>query len=49
MLSCIGRDRTGFWRTYAIEGPEVYLEIHEYFPREPFEKVGWIQPEVKHG
>lgn len=42
----IGRDRTGFWRTYAIEGPEIYLEIHEYFPRQPFIDVDWIQQEA---
>lgn len=37
----IGRDREGFWRTYAIEGPEVYLEIHEHFSRLPLLAVGW--------
>jgi hypothetical protein len=26
---------------YAIEGPEVYMKIHEYFPRKPFQAVGW--------
>jgi len=38
----IGRDSSGFWRTYAIDGLDIYLEIHEYFPREPFEEIGWI-------
>ena len=42
-LMDIGRDRSGFWRTYVIEGPELNLEIHEYFPRAPFEEVGWIK------
>ena len=42
VLMDIGRNEHAFWRTYAIEGQEVYLEIHEYFPRAPFEKVGWI-------
>jgi len=39
----IGRDEEGFWRTYIIEGQEVFLEIHEYFPRVPFEATGWLQ------
>ena len=38
----VGRDEVAFWRTYVIEGPRLHLKIHEYFPREPFEKVGWI-------
>lgn len=42
VLLDIGRDGYHFWRTYIIEGPEVYLKISEDFPREPFEKVGWI-------
>lgn len=41
----VGRSPAEFWRTYAIEGPEVYLLIHESFPRGPFEKIGWLQPE----
>lgn len=41
----VGRDKSGFWRTYAIEGPEVYLRIHEYFPRQPFIDVDWIEAE----
>ena len=42
-LMDIGRDSSGFWRTYAIDGPEIYFEIHEYFPRWPFEEIDWIQ------
>lgn len=41
ILLDVARDRPGFERTYAIEGPSIYLKIHEYFPREPFIKVGW--------
>lgn len=37
----VGRDRASFWRTYTIEGPEVYLKIHEHFPRKPFLEAGW--------
>lgn len=37
----VGRDTVSFWRTYAIEGPEVYLKIHEHFPRQPFLDAGW--------
>jgi len=44
-LLSIGRDKESFWRTYAIEGPEVYLEIHEHFPRLPFVAVGWLEPQ----
>ena len=39
----IGHDRTSFWRTYAIEGLELYLEITEKFPREPFVTEGFIR------
>lgn len=46
ILMDIGHNADGFWRTYAIEGPELYLKIHEYFPRAPFIKVGWL-PEMK--
>ena len=45
ILQEVGRNREAFWRTYAIEGPELYIEISEQFPREPYEKVGWIEPE----
>lgn len=38
----VGHNDNAFWRTYEIEGPDVYLKITEHFPREPFEKVGWI-------
>lgn len=37
----VGRNKAGFWRTYVIEGPNVYMQIHEYFPRPPFLKIGW--------
>ena len=39
----IGHDRTAFWRTYAIEGPDLYLEITERFPMAPFVREGWIR------
>jgi len=42
ILQEVGRNKEAFWRTYTIEGPDLFLEIHEHFPREPFEKVGWI-------
>lgn len=42
----IGRDSKAFWRTYNIEGPDLFIQIHEHFPREPFEAVGWILKEA---
>ncbi len=45
----VGRDKAAFWRTYTIEGPELFLEIHEHFPREPFEAIGWIKKEMQDG
>jgi len=42
VLLDIGHDENHFWRTYVIEGPELYLKISEDFSREPFVKVGWI-------
>ncbi|KKN07249.1 hypothetical protein LCGC14_1068890 [marine sediment metagenome] len=39
----VGRDREGFWRTYAIEGPELYIKIYEYFPRKPYQALGWLE------
>jgi len=39
----IGHDRTAFWRTYAIEGPDLYLEITERFPMAPFVREGWMR------
>jgi len=45
VLTKIGRHNKAFWRTYNIEGPGLYIVIREYFPREPFEKVGWIESE----
>ncbi len=41
VLLDVGRDRAGFWRTYAIEGPDIYMRIHEFFPRDPFINAGW--------
>jgi len=46
ILQEVGRNKEAFWRTYTIEGPDLFLEIHEHFPREPYEKVGWIEPEA---
>lgn len=42
VLKKIGRDDSYFWRTYVIEGPDVFLEITEEFPREPFILIGWL-------
>lgn len=41
VLVDVGRDDEAFWRTYNIEGPEVFFEINEYYPRVPFEAIGW--------
>ncbi|MBA7653796.1 hypothetical protein ES703_61657 [subsurface metagenome] len=43
VLNEVARDDFAFWRTYTIEGPGLFIEIHEHFPREPFEAVGWIE------
>ncbi len=43
VLASVGRNPHAFWRRYTIEGPELLLQIHEYFPREPFEEVGWLK------
>lgn len=45
----VGRDKHAFWRRYTIEGPQLFLEISEYFPREPFEAVGWLEREEENG
>ena len=45
ILGEVGRDENGFWRNYIIEGPELYIDIHEYFYRKPVEDVGWLKPE----
>jgi len=39
----VGHDDYAFWRTYIIEGADVFFEINEYYPRQPFEEVDWIQ------
>jgi len=39
----VGHDDVAFWRTYRIEGADVFFEIYEYYPRQPFEEVDWIQ------
>jgi len=39
----VGHDDQAFWRTYTIEGPDVFFEISEHYPRQPFEAVGWIE------
>lgn len=44
-LGDVGKDKAAFWRTYTIEGPELFIEIHEHFYRQPLEEVGWITPE----
>ncbi len=43
VLVDVGRNPYAFWRKYTIEGPELLLQIQEYFPREPFVEVGWLQ------
>jgi len=42
-LSDVGHDDKAFWRTYTIEGSDVFFEINEYYPRQPFEEVDWIK------
>ena len=39
----VGHDDIAFWRTYTIEGSEVFFEIYEHYPRQPFEEVDWIK------
>ena len=46
ILQDVGRDKVAFWRTYLIQGPQLHLEIYEFFPREPFEAVGWLEREA---
>lgn len=48
-LISVGRDEGGFWRSYTIEGPQLFLEISEFFPRLPFEEIGWLKKEVGRG
>lgn len=43
VLADVGHDDKAFWRTYTIEGPDVFFEINEYYPRKPFVEVGWIE------
>ena len=43
VLVDVGGNIHAFWRKYTIQGPELLLRIHEYFPREPFEEVGWLR------
>jgi len=42
VLVDVGYDDQAFWRTYTIEGPDVFFEIYEHYPRPPFEEIGWI-------
>ena len=49
-LMTVGRDHRSFWRTYSIEGPNLFLKISEGFPRPPFEEIGWTKKEeATHG
>lgn len=41
VLVDVGHDDEAFWRTYTIEGPDVFFEIYEHYPRQPFIDVGW--------
>jgi len=43
VLVDVGHDDQAFWRTYTIEGEEVFFEIYEHYPRAPFEAIGWLQ------
>ena len=39
----VGHDDQAFWRTYTIEGADVFFEIYEHYPRSPFEAIGWLR------
>ena len=43
VLVDVGHDDQAFWRTYTIEGKDVFFEIYEHFPRSPFEAIGWLR------
>lgn len=43
VLVDVGHDDKAFWRSYKIEGPDVFFEINENYPRQPFEEIGWLQ------
>ena len=43
VLVDIGHDDQAFWRTYTIEGPDVFFGIYEHYPRPPFEAIGWLR------
>jgi len=43
VLVDVGHDDQAFWRTYTIEGKDVFFEIYEHFPRAPFEAIGWLR------
>ena len=46
ILGEVGKDKAAFWRTYTIEGSELFIEIHEHFYRRPLEEEGWLKPEL---
>ncbi len=43
VLVDVGHDDQAFWRTYTIEGADVFFEIYEHYPRQPFEAIGWLR------
>lgn len=43
VLMDVGHNEEAFWRTYSIEGPDLYFEISEHYPRKPFEAIGWLR------
>ncbi|KKM91166.1 hypothetical protein LCGC14_1231340 [marine sediment metagenome] len=45
VLVDVGHDDQAFWRTYTIEGADVFFEISETYPRKPFEEISWIHKE----
>ncbi len=49
ILGDVGHDDHAFWRTYTIEGEDVFFEISETYPRKPFEEIGWIHKEEGNG
>lgn len=42
LLMDVGHNSYFFWRTYSIVAPELTMEIHELFHKEPFKEIGFL-------